>query len=606
LNDIPDSAPADAPDDTEAETPAAGSTPVPPAPPAPPKKSIADRMIRGSAAVVLARMFLALFGLIQMKVLGHFFGTTALTAGFLFALEGIIFQFLFAGEKVVVPPLVPVFNEAKNEGREQEAWLGASVLFNILAVLLTASVVALCLWPSAPVEFFAWLNGKVPDPATADFQKLREYDDLVRYSAVFLRWGAPTVIGLVLGSVTYAILNSYKRFFWAAFGEGSTKIIIVASIVAGGVALRGSESQAVMAMAMVLMTAGFARLFTHLVALRDKLRYFRPLVVWRSPAFRKWLLLAAPLMLGVVLARSRDIYNHYGAFAGLGKGIMTANSMGRKISNVPVSLVPFAVAIAMFPFFCDMVDRDDKGELGRFLTKACRMLLVVYAPMAAGIAALSLPATRLLFQGGKVTLEAMQLASMACLCYAIALPALAIEAVVMQAFFSDRRMIAPTVIGFTMTGASIFWSWLAISKLGLTDGRAAIAAVALGYVVSRLIKVVLLIASLRRTIPAFPLAATASYLARLAAVTAATGGTAWLVRRAYESRVDVYSSSAKGMLQVAKLVGPQVLLASSAGIVVFLLGCWVLRLSELGEMAGWAREKLRRRGKPPADAGSAD
>jgi len=582
LNDLPDSAPQEA------------APPTPPAPPAPPaqKKSLADRMIKGSAAVFAARIFLFMFGIVQAKALWHYFGQSALTDGFLFALEAVVMQFFLAAEKLIVPAFVPVFMEQVNKGSEEKAWETATGMLKLFALAIALVLVGLMVFPGALVNLFAWMTRKEFDPGR------------MAHVTFFVRWSSPTIMGLVLGSVTYAVMTSYKRFFLAAFGEAASKLCIIAGVLAAALAAGSASPAATKIMAAFLLAAGFARVGTHLWALRDKLGKLKPLAPLRSPAMRKYLILAAPLAIGVVVARGRDMFNGYGVMIVLEEGVLSANSYGRKIFTAVNGLVPFSVAIAMFPFFCEMVDRDDKAELGRFLTKACRMLLLVFAPMAAGVAVLSLPFFRAVFQSGRADIEFIRLAALANVCYVAVLPAQAIEAVIMQAFFSDRRMIAPTVIGIVMSSASVAWSWYAVAVLKLTWSDA-IMAVALGYTASRYVKVVLLVVFLKKTIPAFGLRETLGFLARLLAVVTFTAGIAWELKWIYEGLVEVHCGTLTGM-RLAARIGPQLAVASAAGLVFFLLGCRVLRLSELGEMLRWAREKLRRRGKASAGAGGVD
>jgi putative peptidoglycan lipid II flippase len=344
----------------------------------------------------------------------------------------------------------------------------------------------------------------------------------------------------------------------------------------------------------VLLLAGAARLATHLAALRDKLRLYSPAAAWGNPAVKRYFLLAAPVFVGVAFARIRDVYNYFGAFAGQASGLMTANAFGRTVFSSLSGLVPSSVGIAMLPFLCEMASHDDKRSVGDLLTKSCRMLLAVFAPMAVGVAVLSAPLVRVLYQSGRMPAEAVELASLANICYIAGLPAMAIELVIMQTFFSDKRTVAPTAIGIVTSSASMVWSWYAVARLNLA-GAEAIAAVALGYTASRYLKIVWLAFSLKRTVPAFPAAATAVFLGKLACVVAATGLAAWGSRALYETAVN--TASAKTGMQVLMKVGPELLVASAAGFAAFLAACRVLGVEEPGEMLRWAREKLRRRGK---------
>ena len=76
-------------------------------------------------------------------------------------------------------------------------------------------------------------------------------------------------------------------------------------------------------------------------------------------------LLAIPLLAGILIAKVRDQVNDVYVLSALDEsGLMQANSMGRKLQSTLLYLVPYTLSIAVFPFFCELVDRDSLGEGG--------------------------------------------------------------------------------------------------------------------------------------------------------------------------------------------------------------------------------------------------
>jgi hypothetical protein len=50
-------------------------------------------------------------------------------------------------------------------------------------------------------------------------------------------------------------------------------------------------------------------------------------------------------------------------------GLMQANSMGRKLQSTLLFLIPYTLSIAAFPFFCELVDKNDHQKLGELVTR---------------------------------------------------------------------------------------------------------------------------------------------------------------------------------------------------------------------------------------------
>jgi peptidoglycan biosynthesis protein MviN/MurJ (putative lipid II flippase) len=535
-------------------------------------RSLAWRILRAAFVVGIAHVFVKLFGIIQARALAHYFGATAVTDMYLFVFDGIIMTLFLVGEEIVGPAFLPVFKEHLDKDEESQGWAVASAVMQVMLLFLLLAIGLMIAFPEAPVRFFAWMSGKEISPGR------------VALSSRFLQGMAPALLGISIGSLTYIILNGYTRFFWAAFGDASLKIVVIVSILVGGatavsnireltpqqagawqrarsdlhvdspdellragadvqaLGVTAAQADALVAagwlesvaqeyhttdadadlstaplmdaaaaqtddgfagrwLVLGVLLAGFAKLLTHLAALGAKLRHIHWRGVLRSPAFKTVLILAAPLIIGVFVARARDLINNYGVLIPLeDQGIATANNFGRKIFTSLGWLIPYAVSIAMFPYFCEMVDRKDDKAMGRFLDQSYALTMFFFLPIAAVVAVCSLPIARLLFESGRFSLEDAKLAAVANAIYTLVLPAYALEYLYMQAFFSKRRMIAITIIGIVFSTLSIAVSLVAVRVFGL-GGVYAIAAVAAGYVISRMLKTVVLGSYLRRFVP---------------------------------------------------------------------------------------------------------
>jgi murein biosynthesis integral membrane protein MurJ len=544
---------------------------------------VSSRILRAGAVVLLAHLLFKVLGLVQTRLVGTF--TDDVTRDlFSVAFDNILMMIYLLSEESLGPALLPVFMEEKNKGRAEEAWRFASTVMTVQTALLLATALAVGLWP----EFFVRAFTQWDEPGVNPI-----YMELGPRYARYMILG---LFGMSLGSATYMLLNAHKRFFLAALGDAALKLGIIGALLAAW-ALRGTLDRET---ALVTLSAGVVlgsvfKIGTHLIGLGGEACRLRPRLDVTSPAFRRFLWLIAPLLVGIVFAKVRDVFNNTWVMSGIREaGFVAANNWGRKVFLAVGWIVPYALSIAMLPFFCEMVDRNAKEELGAMVTRSSRLIFLMCAPLAGIVVALSLPLAQFLFQAGKFTLEDARHVAVANACYSLVLPFYAVEYVLMQAFFSNRRMVSVTAIGMIFSALA-----MGLAYAGLASARAfgwapvtVLAAVALAFTVSRALKVVTLAGVTRRFLPVFPAGATLGFALRTALVAAGAGAAAFGVRRLYEGLVPVASAEGIWILLGA---GGELALAGSLGAVVAAGLAWGLCREDARLVIAWGAERIRRR-----------
>ena len=533
-------------------------------------KSIVSRIVRASFAVAAAHFSFKLVGLIQFVIAGQYFNDALFDVVYVFAFEGVLLSIFLIGEEVIIPSFLPVFMEQKKLRGESAAWQLVNVFLTVQTILLLLVILVIMCFPDQVIELLTYWDTDT-DPGKVE---------IARQSVV---WLAPGILCLSLGSTTYMLLNGYKRFFLAAFGDASWKICILVSLVIG----IGIFHLDYRALVFGLSAGSVAKLLTHLIGLIDKLRHLRPNLNLRHPALKTILILMLPLIAGILFAKFRDIYNHVTILSYLKTdGLMKANSAGRKLYLAISWLVPYAVSIALFPFFCELVDKNDRRRLGEIMTNAGRMLLALFIPGAILVAVLSEPLAMVLFRGGEFTQQTTQWAALSNTCYILVLPAFALEYILMQGFFANRKMVSVTVIGMIFSAVSIAISYVCIRHLGIR-GPGALMAVALGYVIARTLKTVTLIGVLKRTVPMFSPAATLWFVFKMLVIGLIVGAAGYLGTAVFEAHISAANSKP---VQFIKLCS-----CGAVGVVVYIVGIVVLRVREPWTMCEWALQKVRRR-----------
>lgn len=559
-------------------------------------RSLADRIVHASIVVGLAHLCLKFAGLIQVKAAAQFLANEHYEAIYALAFQGIIWSLFLIGEEVIGPTFLPVFMREYNEKGEAKAWDFTNALLTLQAVILLAVITVVMCFPDVMIRIFTeWTPENDPE----------QYGLMKRY----LPWLAPSLFCLSLGSTTYMILNGYKKFFLAAFGDASWKICVVLALLVG-IGIFGWDYRCLV---FGLLVGSAAKLITHLVGMPGKLRFLKPCFRFGSPALRTMLMLMLPLLAGIIFAKVRDAASVRFLTHIEQKGIIQANDFGRKLFASLQWLVPYALQIALFPFLCELVDRNDRQRLGEVLSSSCRMLLAVFVPGSILVAALAKPMAVFIFLGGKTGLQVALWSGLSTACYILVLPAAAVECVLMQGYFADRRTLSVTVIGIGASLLSIIISYVFIVVLQAQAVQALIV-VSLGFVVTRYLKSLVLTGVLRRHIPMFPLKETSQFLVRLVFLGIIVGMVTWGVSTAVDSVLPDGLTKAElalqdhlqanGTVELADASGVRVsrlhmllrlAIAGTAGGLAYLGVARLLRVKEPFDMAAWGIQKIRRK-----------
>lgn len=562
-------------------------------------KTIGERIIQAGIVVAAAHLFLKLTGLIQAKAAATYLSSQEYEVIFAAAFTNGILSLFLIGEEIIGPSFLPVFMRQMDEEGEKEGWHFANAVLTLQAILLLVVVTVVMCFPDLMARLLtAWTPEDNP-----------ERYGMLRTSLVVL---APCLIFLSLGSTTYMLLNGYRKFFLAAFGDASWKICVVIALVVG-IGIFHWDARALI---FGLLIGSAAKLGTHLIGLLPKLRFVRPSLHWRSPAMKTFALLMLPLIAGILFAKFRDIFNNVRILTHIRDqpGIVQSNDLGRKLFASISWLVPYALQIALFPFLCELVDRNDRQELGRILTQSCRLLLAVFIPGTILLAVLAEPISVVLFLGGETGLQVALWTGVSMACYLLVLPPAAVECVLMQGYFADRRMTSVTLIGI---GASLIS--VVISYIGIVHFKAqavgALAVVALGFGLSRWLKSGILIVVLKRSVPMFPARQSLLFFLRLVLLGAIVGVVAWGINGALDLAWPDGLEQARRQLAGADpetVIGPagrfseninrvslliKMVISTAAGGAAFLLGAVLLRIREPLDMMQWL---LRRVGLMPA------
>ena len=236
------------------------------------------------------------------------------------------------------------------------------------------------------------------------------------------------------------------------------------------------------------------------------------------------------------------------------------------------------------------------------MTTVIRMLVWMFVPLGIVLAVAAPALSAALCRGDEIDPEKASYVALVLQIFCIQLPFAAIEMMVMQAFFSSRRMIAPTVAGFVFSILAAATAYLLVVKGQMTDTTAILTVVTLTLVLARILKSIVLVGLLKWTVPVLPLRATLWFLARLSGAALAAAAAAVVMGRLYAGPLGFIGTDLANPLsrllhdrfgRVSHLT--EVGFIALAGCVVFVALSLLLRMEEPWLCWHWTREKLKRK-----------
>ena len=188
---------------------------------------------------------------------------------------------------------------------------------------------------------------------------------------------------------------------------------------------------------------------------------FRP-----HPLLSKFLGLAVPLVLSMVLYRSLPLFDRWFA-SRLPEGSITVLSYGRNLFLALQPVLVSGIAVSYYPVMADLAARGDHASLVQTMAKSCRMLLFVSVPLAFYAGLWSEPLVRFLLARGSYTPEAAAETYKVFAIYVFSLPAGLVGTILGQGAYVLKMTRTIAILGVMETAIYMATCLLLKPMLGL-------------------------------------------------------------------------------------------------------------------------------------------
>lgn len=358
---------------------------------------------------------------------------------------------------------ISIYTRFLAEKREQDAQKTFSIIITVMTTVLVAgTVIAQIFTP----QFAGWMFHGFAPP---------QMQLCIRLTRILL----PAQIFFYVGGIVSAVLLSHRLFLFPAFGPLLYNVFIIAGGVVGGRQF-GIASLAYGALAgsivgpFLINAVGAAKIGTG----------YRPSFDLKNPAFREWVRLSIPLMLGVSLVTADDWILRY--FASSGIGDIARLNYAKRLFAVPIAVLAQATGQASLPFFSRLWGEKKFEEFAATVNASVYRITAVSLLMTGWMMAIALPLIDLVYRRGHFNFSDSKLTAIYFFWFSLSLALWSAQALYARAFYASGNTLTPMVATSVITVASLpMYSFffrtfsvtgLAIaSDLGITANAIAIA-----------------------------------------------------------------------------------------------------------------------------------
>ncbi len=519
-------------------------------------------IVKSAALVSIGNLGSSLLGMVRQIVV------TALGAGIAASFNAAItpintfYQLLVNGS--TDGALIPVFNEyAAPEKRQEMRRVVFTVVNLILIIALISSIIYVFVSP--------WLiHILVPNYTKSDKALTLLFSQIIFFSLV------------VLGpfAVLLAALFALKEFGWPAFATASYH----AGIIVGAIAfyLIGSHYIGRFALPVGLLLGATGQIVLLLPGIRNQRLYYMFVLDLKHPALQRIIKLYWPIAISYVFSMLMvylDLYlqdatrDHEAAVA--------AMAAATTLIQFPVGLVAQALSVAVLPTLSQQAREGNNERFKATFMIGFRLGLLLMLPAMTGLLVLRLPIVYLIFMHHSYSLANANLTALALQNYAYQLPFVALDQLLIAAFYARKNTKTPVV-----TGIVCYLFYLAVAlPFYRTIG---VAALAFANTVQISMQSIILLILLRMAIGPLNILQTIPTILKICFAALLMGVTAWAIQLGL-AHIALFSLS--------HIVGQflTLLIAGGLAVVIYFGAILLFKVEEINMLRGVIRAKLLRR-----------
>jgi len=327
---------------------------------------------------------------------------------------------------------ISIYTRFLAEKRDADAQKTFSV---VITVMTTVMIIGTIVTEIFAPQFVGWMfRGFSPS----------QIELTVRLTRILL----PAQIFFYVGGVVSAVLLSHRLFLFPAFGPLLYNVLIILGGAVGGRHF-GIASLAYGALAGAVVgpflasVIGAAKIGTG----------YRPSFDVTNPAFREWVRLSIPLMLGVSLVTADDwILRHY---ASSGIGDISRLNYAKRLFAVPIAVLGQATGQASLPFFARLFNEKRFKEFAATVNDSVYRVAAASFLATGWMMAAAFPLIDLVYRRGRFLVSDTHTTAVYFFWFSVSLALWSAQGLYARAFYAAGDTLTPMVAVTVITSASL-------------------------------------------------------------------------------------------------------------------------------------------------------
>ncbi len=340
-------------------------------------------------------------------------------------------NYLVAGGTASIT-FVSIYTRFLAEKREEDARKTFSAIITIMTAVLGVGIVL--------AEIFA------PQLNRLMFSKFTpaQFELCVHLTRILL----PAQLFFYVGGVVSAVLLSRRMFLLPAIGP----LVYNGGIIVGG--LLFSRRLGISALAYGAVAGAFIGIFliNAVGAARLGVGYRISFDV-RNAAFREWVRLSIPLMLGVSLVTADDWILRY--FASGSVGDITRLNYAKRLFAVPIAVLGQAASQASLPFFARLFGEKRLTEFAETVNGSIYRIVAAALLASSFMMAAALPLIDLVYRRGHLLFSDSRITAVYFFWFSLSLAFWSAQGLYARAFYAAGNTLTPMIASSIITLASL-------------------------------------------------------------------------------------------------------------------------------------------------------
>ncbi len=421
---------------------------------------MSKKLVKSTSVVISMTMISRVFGFIRDTVTASFFGAGAAFDAFSVAFRIPNFMRRLFAEGSFSQAFVPVLSEYQKKRDHEDIQRFINAMSGTLGVTLLLVTILGVIGAPWVVRLFA--------PGFAS------QGDRFDLAVTMLRINFPYLLFVSLTAFSGAILNTYSRFWVAAF----TPVFLNITMIMAAFWLSPEMHTPIIALAWGVFIAGIVQLAFQWPFLRRLNLFPRPTVNFKDPGVRRVLKLMVPALFGVSVGQINLLVDTLFASL-LAVGSVSWLYYSDRLMEFPLGVFGVAISTVILPHLSRHHATQSETSFSMTIDWALRAVLLIGVPAGVVLAVMSGPMLSTLFQYGHFHAHDVMMASKSLTAFAIGITPFMLVKVLAAGFYAKQDLKTPVRIGVvamvanTALNMSLIWS-LAHAGIALSTSLAAL------------------------------------------------------------------------------------------------------------------------------------